>query len=247
VSADSTSLTTSGLTMLHAAVDPGTIGPVRFRWECSRGYITGDSGDVQFYAGGRYLGPATITVVGIDATGHANSVTMTIDIQPAGPAAIQALTLGTGPNGMASGRVFKVDLTQYKLVVGVQVPNDLVYIQPFTDMKSVWIGPDGFWWTPVANGNNGSLVCWLVPKDYVPPDSLPIGFVPPGTVATATLAASNDSDNDLLPDSWEMSNFGNLAGPACSFAHNLTARRRCTAGDWVVSHDPSSLEALGKR
>jgi len=83
-----------------------------------------------------------------------------------------------------------------------------MYVQPDLSMKSIWIRPDGYWWTKVVNDYDGDLICWLVPSSYVP-TNLPPGSDPPeNTIATGTLTIANDNDNDLLPDAWEVQYFG---------------------------------------
>jgi hypothetical protein len=205
VQAEATSLPASGQTTLRAAVGSTATQPVRFRWESNRGFIAGDGATVEFYAGGVALGPATITVVALDADGFARSNSVTVQIERPGPPRVEILTFGEGANSVAraSGRVSNVTLAQHKLVAFVQTNQK--YVQPFLDMKSIWVRPDGFWWTPVDNRFNGQLVVHVVPVGFDAPATLPIGAVPPGTLATATRATANDRDNDLLPDTWEPS------------------------------------------
>jgi hypothetical protein len=116
---------------------------------------------------------------------------------------VRILTFGEGSNTVAraSGRVDNIDLTRFKLVAYIQT--DRLYVQPYEDMKSIWVQPDGSWWTPVDNRFKGRLVAWLVPISYNPPPTLVSGSSPPGSVASAATSLVNDADNDLLPDTWE--------------------------------------------
>lgn len=202
--AEAAALPAGGTTTLRASVDRLAAPPVRFRWESSGGFILGDGAEVEFYAGGA-VGEARITVIAVDADGFAGSNWATVEIEGVVPPRLEILTLGEGPNSRAraSGRLSPVNLAQHKLVVFVQTNQK--YVQPFLDMKSVWVRPDGYWWTPVDNRFNGQLVVHVVPVAYDPPATLPIGMLPPGTLATASRATVNDRDNDLLPDNWEPS------------------------------------------
>ena len=205
VQADATTLPTMGTTTLRARVSTGAAAPVRFRWESTRGFIIGDADTVQLHAGGAALGPVTVTVVAIDANGFANSNRVTLATDRAALPKVEILTLGQGGNvtARASGRVSNVNLQEYKLAAYIQTNQK--YVQPFLDLKSIWIQPDGYWWTPIDNRFNGQFVVHLVPVSYNPPATLPSGFVPSGTIATATGSIVNDADNDLLPDLWEPS------------------------------------------
>jgi hypothetical protein len=217
LSAQSTTLSSAGTTTIRALVSPDAVGPVRFRWEASRGVIVGDSDTVQFDAAGRALGTATVTAVAIDARGHATRESIAIAITPSGSPGLEALTLGTQ---RASGQVTNVDLDQFQVVAYIQT--NQLYVQPYTDAKSIWVGPDGYWWTPVFNGFNGQLVAWVVPKSYDPPLTLPIGSSPPGAIAMARLAFGNDADNNLLPDPWQPASApGRYADPDGDGANNL--------------------------
>lgn len=206
VRAESVSVPSTGSTTLHADVAPGAVPPLRFRWESSRGYVTGDSDTVQFYAGGGALGPARVTVIGIDAGGRATSASVSIDIQPQASARLEVLTSGST---RAAGRAADVDLEQYK--VALYVETDQQYIQPFLDMRSIWIGPEMYWWTTVHNSSGSAVRAWLIPKTGIPPATLPRGTPPAGTIASATMAGVNDTDDDLLPDSWERACFPDLS------------------------------------
>jgi hypothetical protein len=196
LTADDTSLPLGGTTTLHAALSGTALAPVRFRWETSAGRILGDSATVQYVAGSRALGPAQVTVVAIDRSGATSRASLTIGAQPSAPA-IELLTFGTS---RSSGRVSNIDLTQYKLVLYVRT--NQYFVQPFADMKSVWVREDGYWWsTNFAAGTGAELHVWAVPKAFDPPGSM--ANAPPGAIASATLGAINDTDNDLLPDSVE--------------------------------------------
>lgn len=197
VAADSTLLSPAGTTTVHALVAPGA-APVRYRWESSRGRIVGDSDTVQFHAGGRALGPAQVTVVAIDEAGKASQASLTIDIQP-GPPSIEILTFGAA---RSSGRVANVDLTQYKVVLYIET--NQYYVQPFADMRSIWVEPDGHWWS-TNNATFGDfttrLHAWVVPVSFDPPATMTVP--PPGFIAEASRDTVNDADNDLLPDDFE--------------------------------------------
>ena len=57
---------------------------------------------------------------------------------------------------MASGRVANVDLTQYK--VAVWIKTDSFWVQPYADMTSVWVRPDGGYVLELRNvKKDGSL------------------------------------------------------------------------------------------
>ena len=75
-----------------------------------------------------------------------SSRSLVLDVTPTGAPAITIRTLGTGA---ASGYVENVDMGQYKLVAYIET--NQFYAQPFTDMKSVWVEPDGFWRTAISN------------------------------------------------------------------------------------------------
>jgi hypothetical protein len=197
VTADSTFLTADGTTTLRAQLASGAVAPVRFRWESSRGHIVGDGAVASFRVGGHALGPAVITVVGIDAEGNATTASTTIDIQRAAPS-LELLTFG---RERSSGRVANVDLTQYKVVLYVRT-NEF-YVQPFADMKSIWITSRGYFWSSnFVVGDSATLHAWLVPRSYDPPSTMT--QPPPVAVASAVLSSLNDNDNDLLPDSQEL-------------------------------------------
>jgi hypothetical protein len=166
----------------------------------------GEPNRVKFYTGNMSLGPATVAVAAIDANGNVGMKSIIIGINPAGEPNIVILTLG---RQRASGQVFNVNLDQYKLVCYIQT--NQMYVQPYTDMKSIWIGRDGYWWTKVNNDYAGKLICWMVPENYTPPSTLPSNAPPPpGTIATAVMTEINDTDSDLLPDNWEERYFGNI-------------------------------------
>lgn len=221
LTAAAVSLAPGAATTIHATVDPAAPGPVRYRWECSRGRIVGDSETVQLHAGDVALGPAEVTVLAIDADGQASTASVTIEIEPVGGEMIEILTLGTG---MASGRTANVNLDQYKVVVYVKT--DQQWAQPYTDAPYTFVGPDGYWWTQVHNNATGELIAWVVPEDFEPTNRPGASPPPEGTVADARQTEINDSDNDLLPDAWEQAQFGNLnedryGDPDGDMAHNL--------------------------
>ncbi len=195
LTADETALTSTGTTTLRATVAPDTPGPVRYRWESSHGFVTGDADTVEFYAGGISLGPVTVTVVAIDANGRAATETLELDIASASPS-IEILTFGTT---RSSGRVANVDLTENKVVLYVKT--DQFYVQPYTDMKHVWVGPTGHWWSEntVTVDHSPQLHAWVVPNTFDPPATM--SSPPPVIIAEANPESQiNDGDNDLLPD-----------------------------------------------
>ncbi|HUT10528.1 MAG TPA: RHS repeat-associated core domain-containing protein [Thermoguttaceae bacterium] len=212
--ADDTSLALGASTTVRATIDPAAVDPVRFRWESNRGCIVGDSDTVQFFAGDVALGPAEVTLVAIDGNGRVSRAFTSIDVQAPGEPSIQILTLGIG-SGVASGRVANVDLDQYKVVVYVKT--DRYYVQPIVEAPFVFVRPDGYWCTRVSNAYHGDLITWVVPEEYEAVSQGP-GFVqPPGTIAEdrwdyidPSHSNVNDTDNDLLPDDWENTHFGNL-------------------------------------
>jgi hypothetical protein len=239
-------------------------GEVRFRWEVNRGCVVGPdevdadvtkTATAQFWFGdaATYLGPAKVTVVATCGDGR-TAFASTEDIYPPavpGPqdASINILTLGTGAIGSgarASGQVFDVDLRDYKLVTYIET--NALYLQPYDDMKSVWIRPDGYWWTGITNLHNGGLRCWLVPGGYDPPAQEAKGWSPPDTIATAWMPAGNDSDNDLLPDAdWELLYFGDLdedryGDPDADGANNL--EELLLATDPTTSGNDSDADGL---
>ena len=206
---DDTSIPCNGSTTIHAEVSGGTL-PVRFRWETTRGRIVGDSESVELYAASRALGPAEVTAAVIDAEGRANTASCTVQIDPPNGPELELLTLGPGSptEARASGLVQNVDLTQYKVILYIET--NRLYVQPYKDaMESIWVRPDGYWWSQVTNNHDGDLVAWVVPASFDPNDEDP-GWEPPEYVAADRLEEANDSDNDLLPDWWELLYFGTL-------------------------------------
>lgn len=225
VVADSNTLGVDANTWVHAVVSDSAAKPVRLRWETNRGYIIGDPNavydanrlgepnSVMFYSGKTWLGPARITVVGVDANRNVETVSARIDIQTSEPNHIEILTLGPGlETGKASGRVYNVDLEEYKLICYLKLNwADELWAKPYFDMKSIWINKEGYWWTKVQRWPDESLFCWLVPVDHEHPNKVPFPTEPnwpPGHIAEAnTLVMDanyyNDVDNDLLPDYWE--------------------------------------------
>jgi len=208
LTASHTNLPIDGFATMQAILPSNTPAPLRFRWEASRGYITGDSEAVQFCAGGRALGPAKVTAVAIDASHQVWTRSTTINIQTSGPPSIELLTLGLGAHSQASasGRVRNVNLDDCKVVVYIQC-EDEKHLQPYTDMPSVWVRPDGYWWTPVINLCTGKLAVCLADKSYDPTNLAPEEW-PPDAIAPTVLTNANDLDNDLLPDAWETNHFG---------------------------------------
>jgi hypothetical protein len=219
-------------TSIHAEVQ-GAVAPVRFCWETSRGYIVGESNEVEFYAGGRALGPARITAVVIDQAGRAAMASTDITITTAQPPFLEFLTLGAGSllQARASGRIRDADLTAHKIILYIQT--DALYIQPYAKMNSIWVQANGYWWTQVENSYCGTAVAWLVPQSFDPRPVARLGWSPPGAVASARLWFANDVDNDLLPDGWENAYLGTRAygrydDPDVDLADNLEELLNCT-------------------
>jgi hypothetical protein len=209
VTPDDGSIPKNGSTTIRAEVS-GAVAPVRFRWESSRGYVVGTSDTVEFLAGPRALGPATVTAIAVDANNRTDRGSSVVGITTSGTPDIEVLTLGEGSlsEARASGRVRDVDLTAYKAILYMET--DKLYIQPLNVMKSIWIRPDGYWWTQVENNYSGNLLSWLVPVAFDPPNEVPLGWAPAEAIAFDRMDGSNDTDNDLLPDPWELSSFGSL-------------------------------------
>jgi hypothetical protein len=229
VAADDNTLPIDGKTWVNAVISDSAAKPVRLRWETNRGYLIGnpncevdpnnlgEPNSVEFYPGNVAIGPATITVVAIDANNNIDTSSVIIDINTTDPN-IEILTFATYT---ASGRVADINLDKYKLVVYVKT--NKFYAQPKQDkssptgkgMKSIWINKDGYWWTPVTNEYNGELYCWLVDKDWSPPDTIEPWEQLPEYITEANTVDMNsiyykDTDNDLLPDFWEERCFGNI-------------------------------------
>jgi hypothetical protein len=245
VVADSCSLSVGESTEIWANVPSEMNAPVRLRWEASRGYIIGDpnavydanrlgeANSVTFFSGNAALGPALITLVAIDTNGNVDTDSITIDIDIPPEPNIEILTVGKGislsdPTVRASGRVYDVNLDEYKLVCYIY--NWHFYIQPYDVMKSIWIGADGYWWTNIRNAraNPGELYCWLVPESWDPLNEVADpNWSPPGYIAEANTVNMdsndyNDEDHDLLPDICEpTSNQGRYDDPDGDGAHNL--------------------------
>jgi hypothetical protein len=206
LAAGATALPCDGETIVQAV---GPRSGLRYEWYAGRGLLAGGGQAAVFRAGGLALGPSVVTLAAVDARGRSTTSAITLQIQPCGPPALQLLTLGTGTNAVAaaSGRVADVDLIRHKLTCFIET--DQLYVQPFLDMKSIWVRSDGYFWTTVDNRTGiGRLRCWVVPRTFSPPDTAPSGWEPPGQIASAALAAANDLDNDLLPDPWEAAHFG---------------------------------------
>ena len=225
-------LSVGGSTTINAILSEDAEGPIKFRWENNRGYIIGDSNSVEFYAGSNYLGPAKVTAVAIDKNGNASKASTLIEIENSEPNYIEIFTYGQGyslsdPNVKASGRISNVNLDKYKLVVYVKT--NKYYVQPFAfnsihkrAMKSIWIDSEGYWWTKVTNDItiDNELYCWLVDKNWDPPDEIEIyeldnilsGANYIAEASTANMDPNDywDEDNDLLPDWWEIKYFDDI-------------------------------------
>jgi len=212
LAADAASVPLGGSTMVRATVDPLAPGPVRFRWESSRGRIVGDSATVQFFAGNVDLGPAAVTCVAIDALGRAHVASTSIAIQTGGSPAIEIFTSGPAGLSRVSGRVANVDLARYKVVLYIEIPGDQQYVQPYGDAPFVFAGIDGYWWTQAHKGATGEVIAWVVPRDFVAANRPAGSPPPPGTIAEARRSVNDvdDTDNDLQRDDWELQHFGNL-------------------------------------
>ncbi len=244
---DDSALAPGETTTVRVAIDPGVAGPVRFRWESSRGRIVGDSDTVQFYAGNVALGPAEVTVLAIDAAGNAHTVSTTIEIAPGDPE-IEIFTLGQPtvehPLARISGRVANADLGQYKVVVYVEVPGNFQYVQPYADVPLTFVGPDGYWWSEVHRGGAFDVIAWLVPVDFEPV-LRPAGSAPPeGTLAEARIQIVNDTDNDHLSDDWEIAYLGGLSedrygDPDGDAAYNLEEFLAGRAAQFVGGSNPA--------
>lgn len=221
VAANSNILPAGASIEIDTAMSGEMAGPMRYRWEANRGHIVGDGASAEFYPAENVLGPARITTVSIDGDNYATVSSSKINIEPSEPNSIEILTVGTGvdlsdPSVKASGRISNVNLDEYKLVCYIY--NWHFYIQPYGAMKSIWIGPDGYWWTKITNArdNPGELYCWLVPKSWDPPNEVADPhWAPPEYIAEANTVSMdvndyNDVDNDLLPDYWEKQYFNSI-------------------------------------
>lgn len=181
---------------------------------------------MKFYAGKAALGLALITLVAIDANRNVDTASITININTLLEPNIEILTFGVGvsltdPTVKASGRVYDVNLDEYKPVVYVKT--DKYYAMPYHDqgsphnkgMKSIWVNKEGYWWTKITHSKNfpGELHCWLVDRDWPPPDIIELWEPSPDRIAEANTLDMDvndyyDGDNDLLPDDWEKRYFG---------------------------------------
>ena len=199
--------------------------PVTYRWEASRGLIVGDSDTVQFYPGGQMLGPATVTVIASDANNTANIASTDITITTAESPDIQVLTLGWGgpSKARASGRVSDVKLGEFadghKVAVYLYYLSGGTYnyaVQPFGNMKKIWVRSDGYWWTQLNNAGNNDLLACLVEWSFDPVDESGKSdtWVPDTAIDCHRIDTANDEDednegsNDRLPDDWENTYFG---------------------------------------
>jgi hypothetical protein len=240
LTAEANSLAVDANTWVHVVISDAAIEPVRLRWEASRGYIVGDpNGEcglnglgepnhVKFYTGKAALGPALITLVAIDANRNVDTASITININTLLEPNIEILTFGVGVSlsdatVKASGRVYDVNLDKYKPVVYVKT--DKYYAMPYHDqgsphnkgMKSIWVNKEGYWWTKITHSKNfpGELHCWLVDRDWPPPDIIELWEPLPDRIAEANTVDMdpndyNDVDNDLLLDRWEREYFTNI-------------------------------------
>jgi hypothetical protein len=218
---DANVLSPGSSTRLHSAFssDPNSTARI-LRWETNRGFISGTGPDVEFHAGPDFFGPIRVTAVAVDANGTVCTSATRIDIETGTPPAIEIITYGQGKDFSdssvrASGRVRNVDLDRYKLVVYIKT--DKFYVQPYQGMKSIWIGPTGYWWTKLTNSRTvqNSLYCWIVPQSFDPPntviDKKAVPFIAEATVVGMTTGSYADSDYDLLPDVWEQRYFGSIS------------------------------------
>ncbi len=238
ISPASTQLTSTGQVAVTAQPAGSFSAPLTFRWECSRGKICGQGAAAVFRAADGAFGPAKLTVVAIDGLGRATSGSATVEILPTGGPEIQIVTQGTA---RASGLVRNADLSLYKVVVYVET--DRPYVQPFGDMKSIWVRPDGHWWTRAFAVESATLRAWLVPVSYDPPSALTAGSAPPGMIASASFSGINDADNDMLPDSLESnSTEDRYSDPDGDGADNLTELLAGT--NWSSPDNDTDLDGL---
>ena len=213
----------TGRWSVSAVLADDVTGTVHMRWETERGFVLGSStvdtsltktATALFRTGDRrpYLGSARVTAIAVSADGRADYDAVTIS--PVGPlpleASIELLTFSEGDVGWAraSGRVRDVDLDVCKLIVYVKT--NRLYVQPYAAMKDIFIDASGYWWTNVGNLYDGELCCWLVPREFEPPDQAPLGWEPDAFLAFASMAEANDVDADLLPDDWEVGLWGDI-------------------------------------
>ena len=223
VVADDNSVAVGESTRVRAVISQNAAAPVCLRWESSRGYIIGDPNcivdpnnqsepnSVIFYSGKAALGPATVTIVAIDANGNVDRVSTSIDIEITEPNRIEILTSGISTLGehKFSGRVHNVDLTKHKLVCYLLNWQLCLVPKPFDDMTSIWINKQGYWWSTAYRDPADHIYCWLVPKSCnLPPEDQEFGWSPPCAIAEVSTINMNpntyrDDDDDLLPDWWE--------------------------------------------
>ena len=198
---DAASLSPGQTTTLHATASTELTGPLTYRWETSRGFVIGNGPEIAFRAPDVVFGNAMVTVIVMDALGHASLTELTVELAPPTPPEVTLLTLGVGSLAYASGRVANVDLDAYHLVTFIRTSQ--LYVQPYEDMQSTWVRSDGYFWTPVHNGAGGNLVVYVLPRDRWSPQ--------PGDYFVELIAtdpAGADDDGDLLPKWWEETYWG---------------------------------------
>jgi exo-beta-1,3-glucanase (GH17 family) len=232
VTADKATLVLGESTFLHAIVASGANSPMRFRWECSRGWIVGDGETVTFFAGTRALGSALVTVAGIDADNNASIASVTLQIQAGGSPVVEFLTLG---DYRVSGRVASVDLSTHKLSVWIET--NLQYVQPFADATGQYISKDGYWWSYGWGFASGTARAYVVPQSWTPPSTLQPGIIPPGTIAQASRTLVNDSGNDLLPDAFASDPYADTDDDGALNLEELLAGTSPVVADNDQDHD----------
>lgn len=205
ISRDNASLVPGATTTVRATVGSYPLNSLRFVWHASRGHIIGASKNAIFQAPPRALGSTQITLVAIAPDHKAAIYTTTIAITPTAGPDIDIRTFGVN---RATGFVSNIDLSTHKVVVWVE-KDGVLYAQPYNIMKSIWVGPDGFWWTHINNDNVGSLHVWLAPRSYVQPNTYS-GPIPGEIVLAETVAVASDEDSDHLDDAWEIDHFGSI-------------------------------------
>ena len=209
VVADEAALAPGETTALHATASVELVGPLAYRWEVSRGVVIGDGPTAQYRAADTALGDAVATVIVTDTTGQTSSAQVTIDIAMPTQPTLQLLSLGSA---RAAGRVEGLDLDTYRL--GFYIHTDKYYAQPYDSaagvMTSIWVGADGYWWTPVSYGGGGTICIYAMPSEELPRTS----DTEPDYVWKWEFDGAGptwrDSDNDLLPDNWENGELSSL-------------------------------------
>ena len=214
----------AGTWNVSAKLADDAAGLVRMRWETGRGFVIGESqidadrskiATATFRFGDQrpFLGPAELTAIAMCGNGRTDYDSVKISpvhVPPVSASEIDILTLGEGDVtwARAAGRVSNVNLDDHRLIVYVKT--NMLYLQPYAEMSDIFVGPDGYWWTNVNNLFAGELYCWLVPSSFVPPDQAPPWWQPDQYIAFAKKEVANDADNDLLPDDWERTHFGDI-------------------------------------